>query len=310
MSRVCLIVADSLRWDYTSVMMFNELFDEESWTKLDTPDTYTAACMPTLLTGDNSHGNTDFLRRVISSDSLLHDRDTVMWSHTFGNEKSMLKWGEQDQFDIRGFEEKDELEIVDWINESESDELPELIVYHSMITHWPFGKYPDENFVDGIYVEDKREYEWSRENYRKGVRDMKFRVNSIRRRLPDDYTIVLTSDHGEGLGENGVTGHIEDIDTGVADWVHHPEQVSEDVSWKGVGLSPFTSEVPFVVNDENVDPTVMKNLRNVRGMVEALLDDDDEYQALYDVDFEIEFLGDEYTDMESVMKQLEDLGYK
>lgn len=317
MSRVCLIVADSLRWDYASIEMWGELFDEATWTQIETPDTYTAVCMPTLLSGDPNHGNTDFLRRLAPSDSLTHNRDSVMWSHTFGNEKSMLKWGSEDEFDVRGFDDIDENEIVDWLDEYEAeektDDLPELIIYHSMITHFPFGaslNYTDNvEIVDGIYVDDQDNYEYSRSNYERGVTDMALRVKTITELLPNDYTIVLTSDHGEGLGENGTKRHINDIEADI-EWVFDPEKVSEDASWSGVEKTPWLTQVPLVINDPDVSIGHYDKLRNVRGIVEALLDDIKCTPRQYVTDWEIDFLGDEYTDMESVMEQLEDLGYK
>ena len=314
MSKVMLIVADSLRWDYASSLMWGEMFDESVWTRMRTHDTYTAACMPTLLSGSTSHKNTDFLRRLIPSDSLLQDRDSVMWSHTFGNEKSMLKFGEPGQFDIRGFDSNDENKILDWLDESESDELPELIVYHSLITHWPFGLEEDNDdieFVDGVYIDDKRNFEWSHENYEKGVRSMVSRVRAIEELLPDEYTIVLTSDHGEGLGENGVMGHIEDIDTGVADWVHHPEKIEEEVSWSGVEKNCWTIEVPLAINDSDIELMNDMMLMDVRGVVENILDDESDHAIphFYE-EWDVEFLGDEYSDMGSVEEQLEALGYK
>lgn len=308
------IVADSLRFDYATSHMVGELFEEESWNRAIAHDTYTAACMPTILSGSKNHGNTDFLRRIKPTSSLLHDHESVMWSHTFGNEKSMLKFGKKDQFDIRGFEDNTEHEILDWLEYE--DELPELVVYHSMITHWPFGTgkggEEDIEFEDGIYIDDKRKYNWTHENYRIGVNDMIERVQEIADILEyftnDDWTIILTADHGEGLGENGVRGHIEDIDTGVADWVHNPEQVTEDVSWSGVEKMPWTIEVPFVVNGHIPTNRDSMRLREMRSVVSGLLDT---HVGTHDMPkFEIDFLGDEYTDMSGVEQQLEDLGYK
>lgn len=303
------IIADSLRWDYASTRMTGELFEEETWSRATAHDTYTAACMPTILTGSRDHGNTDFLRRIKPTESLLHDHDSVMWSHTFGNEQSMLKFGEIGQFDIRGFEDNTEHEILDWLENE--DELPELVVYHSMITHWPFGTgkggEEDIEFEDGIYIDDKRKYNWTHENYCLGVEDMIVRVQRIVDILDDDWTIILTADHGEGLGENGVRGHIEDIDTGVADWVHYPEKVTEDVSWSGVEKNPWTTEVPFVVNrDDRMSYTDLK-LVDFRSLVTSEIDS---VPTDFDVEFEIEFLGDEYSDMTAVEEQLEHLGYK
>ena len=308
MTKVVLVVADSLRWDFASVELFGQIFNEETWARVVTPNTYTAHCMPTLLLGDDTHGCSDFMRKITANSSLLHENDTVMWSDVFGGDKNVMQFGEEGEFDIRGFSDSTEYEFLQWLDQT--DELPELTIYHSMITHWPFGVGDggdsDVTFEDGIFVDDKSKYKWNRDNYRLGVEAIRQRLQHIEKVTDDDTVVVLTSDHGEGLGERGSTGHIVDEDA-EADWVHNQDQITEDKSWESNGNSIWKNEVPLVIG-KDVELLEEYQLNQVRSIIASLLADGDlPIPHIYDVETEVEFMGKQDRDVE---EQLRNLGYK
>jgi len=308
MTKVVLVVADSLRWDFASVELFGQIFNEETWARVVTPNTYTAHCMPTLLLGDDNHGCSDFMRKITANSSLLHENDTVMWSDVFGGDKNVMQFGEEGEFDIRGFSDSTEYEFLQWLDQT--DELPELTIYHSMITHWPFGVGDggdsDVTFEDGIFVDDKSKYKWDRDNYRLGVEAIRQRLQHIEKVTDDDTVVVLTADHGEGLGERGSTGHIVDEDA-EADWVHNQDQITEDKSWESNGNSIWKNEVPLVIG-KDVDIREEYQLNQVRSIIASLLADGDlPIPHIYDVETEVEFMGKQNRDVE---EQLRNLGYK
>ena len=310
---VVLIVADSLRWDFASVELFGDLFNEESWARATAHSTYTARCMPTILTGDNSHGNRNFLRTLTFSDSLLHGRDAVMFSDVFGGDKAVLEI--DGSFDIRGFSDNTEYEFLQFLDGDEDP--PELLIYHSMITHWPFGVGDggdsDVTFEDGIFVDDKSNYVWDRDNYRLGIEALCQRVQQIEKRLGDDYLIVLTGDHGEMLGENGETGHVQDFDE-KAEWVFDRSVIDEDTQWNPVDENQWSTEVPLVAN-RDIDHWTGDSftLEEIRHLVEVGLRGKGVYKDSYDVRTRIEPFDEVKEDGElsdEVQTRLDELGYR
>lgn len=319
MTNVLLVIADALRWDYASVELYGELFETETWARARTPATYTAVCLPTMLTGSNDHGNRNFIRRVIPNDSLFHTHDSVMFSRQFGDghKDPVLGFGEEGQFDIRGysgsiFDHYYEQSFLDYLEERFGQqtldldaESPDhkLVVYHSNITHHAYG----------MKDVSKHGYGIEREPYEHGVKHIKERMKEVIETIPDDWVVIFTSDHGEGLGERGIVEHSSNPEGLEDGWTTDAENVDEDIEWDSVEMSPWTSEVPFVVNRDIDDLIPYEiDLTDIRPIVEYFLDDLDEIpQGDYNIESDIKFLGetgDENVDAD-VEERLKDLGY-
>jgi len=308
---VVLIVADSLRWDFASTMMFGQLFREETWGRARTHGTYTAQCMPTILTGDADHGNKNFLRELSASDSLAHGRDVKMFSEVFGGEDAVLRF---ENIEAESYSDSSEYRVLEWLNSRTA--LPELTVYHSLITHWPFGmgNGGDSEFreMGEMFEDGNAQYEWSRENYRKGVTAMRQRVQQIEKKFGKDHLILLTADHGEMLQERGLESHVNQMD-GYDNWGRNWEIVDESVEWNPVDKNQWSTEVPVVLNrDVDFFPTEKMTLEDIRPIVEIVLSGELNYDPYESVDVEITPYDEVREDgvSDGVKDRLEDLGYR
>jgi hypothetical protein len=82
---------------------------------------------------------------------------------------------------------------------------PWLVVYHCMITHWPYGGAGHEH-VQIYKGAEAQGLNTMRELYAGGVARLVTALAELEDRLGPDVTIV-TADHGEGMMEHGFYGH-------------------------------------------------------------------------------------------------------
>lgn len=259
-----LIIADSLRWDRAQAY---DMFEgSATWSRVRTPETFTAPCVSTILTGvrPENNGIRTWQDSPLTLPTIVDDGTLYSPVFTDGSDDSAIvevsgprtvkltKYGDG------------EPEIWDWW-EQETFGSSEFLVYHSFISHKPWGL-----GCRSADAEDLSPFEFinagtdvcTQEYYDMGVVDMIERIREIDDRT--DETIVVVGDHGEGLGERGV-------------WDHGRERTYRGQSYtESVEKIPATTEVPLVVNrDDPLIPSEL-SLRDVRRICEYYREDLDE----------------------------------
>ena len=243
-----LITCDSLRYDFAKNHL-DGIFEEQTFSKIHTLDTRTALNLPTMFTGlpKEEHKSLHPWEPVQYEDCLfdhLNSWCTVSrylgWSrdHEVVSRElephAYTRMNDQPHMyhplDFRPVSMNDN-DIFEFVNRNEKTKEWQLINYWSWITHYPYGiANLAHRTCPAIMHEEKLLHRLDKEKrdmwYTQGVLEMKDRIRSIRN-MTDDV-IVVTSDHGEALGEDGIFGHPR----------------------LGMGgkLYPPLAEVPFIIN--------------------------------------------------------------
>lgn len=238
-----LIVADSLRHDYAKKYL-SDIFEEQTFSKIHTLDTRTPRNLPTMMTGlkPNEH-NINFPWEVVDYEDCLFDHidDYITVSRYLGwrreHSGDMENMGAQK---VTGDNNKPMLYPpipFNPVTMNDNDifeyavNYDGFILYWSWITHYPYGianltaetspvLKKEERLLKRLPKENRERW------YLQGVREIKDRVRSIKNIT--DEPIIVTSDHGEALGEDGIYAH---------------PRLSN-----GGELYPPLAEVPFIVN--------------------------------------------------------------
>lgn len=286
--KVLVVISDALRWDYAFTHMYGELFDKETWARMKTKETFTAPCVCTMMSGlsPEEHGVSSFNMEMTVEDNLLNNHNSVMFSWNFGEEGRRNYTGISGDTNIRDDgvnlptrEQNKEGYIIDFFEEGEPDE--DLVVYHSKITHKDYGR-----------VNTSYNTTFTREDYEVGVEHMIDQMNDLMEVVPDDWVVIFTSDHGEGLGERGTKNHVKG---------------SNKDNWVSEEKHPWLTEVPVVVNREIEIPTDIEQ-NDFRSLVEFFLGDYEEVPWDYEVDEITEpVMYDQMSD--ELEDRLQNLGY-
>ncbi|RLC81994.1 MAG: hypothetical protein DRI61_03110 [Chloroflexi bacterium] len=244
-----LIVCDSLRYDYAEKYLFGWLFSEETTAKIHTLDTRTPLNLPTMFTGlPKEKHEVRYPWDEVKYDRCLFDyfKNTITISRYLGWRReypdSCKLMGAQSRtkdadrphlyhplpFNPVSMNDND---IFEFVCTNEKTKQWDLILYWSWITHYPYGianltseTCPAIKHEERLLkrLSNKQRHEW----YLQGVEEMGDRIRSIANMTND--IIIVTADHGEALGEDGIFGH---------------PRIGE-----GGKLYPPLAEVPFIVN--------------------------------------------------------------
>lgn len=307
---VHLVIADSLRWDFADHLegIFEDRYDRETWSRVVTPETFTAPCVSTILTGvdPEDHGVKDWNAGSLSfEDNLVQKYDATMFSPVFGDhdKKRIIEIPKTTTIGLPKYSrtERPEQRVKDFLDTTSLDEFiddtgTDLVIYHSFITHAPWGTGGTED-ATMIEFSNNPEY-YTHERYRRGPEDF---VSWMRKLLEesfdDDDVIIIVGDHGEGLPRD------DDID-----YIGHMERIREEgevVDYESVTKTPESTHVPLIVN-RDLDLPEKIDLKDVRAIVESLLKDRGKINWDPDIDM-TETTQDGITD--EVRDRLEDMGY-
>lgn len=245
-----LIVCDSLRYDF-AIKYLKGIFDTETWAKVHTLDTRTPLNLPTMYTGltKEEHGVRypwdivnyktclfDYFKSYITISRYLGWKRGIHEDiPTLGAQKRTDEWERPNMYYPIPFNpvSMNDNDIFEFVCRNEKERKWDLINYWSWITHYPYGIANLTSETCRAIKNEERllkmlNYESRKEWYLQGVLEMRDRIRSIRNMTSD--VIVVTSDHGEALGEDGIFGH---------------PRLGE-----GGKLYPPLAEVPFIVNRE------------------------------------------------------------
>ena len=241
-----LIVCDSLRYDFAKEYM-DDIFLEQTFSKIHTLDTRTPLNLPTMYTGlpKEEHKSLHPWEPVQYDDCLFdHFKSWVTVSRYLGTARDytglempihkIIKKSPTPfmyhPLPFNSFSMNDN-DIFECVSLNERHNNWDLINYWSWITHTPYGITNQTSKTCSAIKDERRLLERlskpDREKwYTLGVKEMRDRIRSIANMTND--IIIVTSDHGEALGEDGIYGH---------------PRLGE-----GGKLYPPLAEVPFIVN--------------------------------------------------------------
>jgi len=155
----------------------------------------TIPAFASLYTGLLPHEHGHVTRHATPAGTMLPDRCPDHNPYVV-TENPFSRWaGELHQADGAGAQD-----IIDNLPPS-----PWLVIYHSMVTHWPYGGIGHEH--KHFYKEnDKTGLPILTQLYMGGVQKLIDLVLDLEQRIKPDVTI-LTADHGDGMMEHGFFGH-------------------------------------------------------------------------------------------------------
>ncbi|MFB6185893.1 MAG: hypothetical protein ABEI86_03380, partial [Halobacteriaceae archaeon] len=156
--------------------------------------------------------------------------------------------------------------VTDRAIEVGRSENPQRMILHYMQPHYPFISEPDLDY--GIDLKHFGELPWDNiwDRLRKGEIDQERVLNAYRDNLKhvlDDIDLllrnieadraVITSDHGNAIGEWGIYGHP----------MHMPLDVLQTVPWVLTTGTDNQTYQPETISKQNVDSEVQEQLRQL-----------------------------------------------
>ncbi|WP_139136237.1 sulfatase-like hydrolase/transferase [Haladaptatus sp. W1] len=238
---VVLFICDSLRFDYTP----QEILDLGISCKAISPSTFTASSLPSILTGEypESHKVWSF------SDCLEKKPEIISKYGNFGYFPNEIWRGIDDA------SQKPPLKILHLNDETKLSKMnsPFFYVEHHFGGHMVYGGkgYRDQYDSPSEFFNDhKHNPKKISTLYQDGVEDSLCRFKNLiselkRRGIYDETLVILTSDHGELLGEyGGMYGHGSPI---------VPELVEVPLVFAGAGLP--SREIRSCVSSIDILPT-------------------------------------------------------